>query len=86
MNTITIDNTDWIMRLIAPLSEDTKISIINRITAMMMKKDRKEKKQADMSFFDGLSNAWDDGTPAENVIEQIYNARTSGETRKIIEF
>ena len=35
-----------------------------------------------MSFFDGLSNAWDDGTPAENVIEQIYNARTSGETRK----
>ena len=64
----------------------TKISIINRITAMMMKKDRKEKKQADMSFFDGLSNAWDDGTPAENVIEQIYNARTSGETRKIIEF
>ncbi len=85
MNTITIDNTDWIMRLIAPLSEDTKISIINRITAMMMKKDRK-KKQADMSFFDGLSNAWDDGTPAENVIEQIYNARTSGETRKIIEF
>ncbi|MBR1668163.1 MAG: hypothetical protein IJ693_12275 [Bacteroidaceae bacterium] len=38
------------------------------------------------NFFDGLSNAWDDGISPEEEMENIRNARTSGISRILEEF
>ena len=37
-------------------------------------------------FFDGLSNAWDDGISPEEEMDSIRKARTSGITRNLEEF
>ncbi len=77
MDTITLENTDWLMRILSTQSNEVKLDIINRLSASMMR-NNKRKKPIDMSFFDGLTNAWDDG--------KIRNARTSGLTRIIDDF
>ena len=40
----------------------------------------------DMSIFDSISGAWDDGISAEEETKKIRAARTSGFTRHIEEF
>ena len=74
MATITVDKTDWLMRLIAPTSNEVKLSIISRLSESLVK--RSSKRKVDMSFFDGLTGAWEDGTPAEEETRRIRKART----------
>jgi hypothetical protein len=84
MSTIAINNTEWIYRLMASQSNQAKLDMINRLSAALMKKSKAKK--ADMSFFDGLTNAWDDNVTAEEEVKRIYAARTTGETRKLVDF
>ena len=77
MDTITLENTDWLMRILSTQSNEVKLDIINRLSASMMR-NNKRKKPIDMSFFDGLTNAWDDGISPDEEIQKIRNARTSG--------
>lgn len=84
MTSIAINNTDWLMRLLSTQSKDVKLDIISRLSASLTKKDKRSK--SDMSFFNGLTNSWDDGTPAEEEIARIRAARLSGQTRKLVEF
>ena len=72
------------MRLLAPQSREVKLDLISRLSASLIKKTRKS--HNDMSFFDQLTNAWDDGTSAEEEIACIKKARTSGVTRTLAEF
>lgn len=77
MDTITLENTDWLMRILSTQSNEVKLDIINRLSASMMR-NNKRKKPIDMSFFDGLTNAWGDGISPDEEIQKIRNARTSG--------
>ena len=71
--TSTISITDWYYSLLAPLSKEVKLDIISRLSASLTRKSAAKK--ADMSFFDGLNNSWDDGTPVEEEIQHIHEAR-----------
>lgn len=71
------------MRMLSPMSSEMKLNIINLLSASMMKKEKRKK--VDMSFFNGLSNAWDNGVSTEEEMQAIRNARTSGTTRTIDE-
>lgn len=84
MATIAVDKTDWLMRLIAPTSNKVKLSIISRLSESLVK--RPSKKKVDMSFFDGLTGAWADETPAEEEVKRIREARTTGCTRQLADF
>ena len=84
MTSIAINNTEWLMRLLSTQSNDVKLAIISRLSESRTKK--KKKTDNDMSFFDGLINSWDDGTPAEEENARIRAARLSGQTRKLAEF
>ena len=53
------------------------INSIGRSTSATTKKEH---------FFDGLSNAWDDGISPEEEMDSIRKARTSGITRNLEEF
>jgi len=81
MTTIAIDKTRDFMRMLAPLSSEAKLSIINQLTASMLKE--KKKKKAGMEIFDELTGAWDDGVSPEEEMRSIRASRTSGITRKI---
>ena len=86
MRTITtsVNSADWYFSMLAPLNREVKLDIISRLSASLTKKVKRKK--ADMSFFDGLNNSWDDGTPAEEEIKLIHEARNSGLTRNLAEF
>ena len=79
-----MEKTDWLMRLLASQSNEVKIDLISRLSASLARKTHKKRK--DLSFFSPLTNAWDDNVPEEDEIAHIREARTSGTTRKIIEF
>ena len=49
MATIAVDKTDWLMRLIAPTSNEVKLSLINQLSESLVK--RPSKRKVDMSFF-----------------------------------
>lgn len=83
MTTIALEKTNWFMRMLSPMSSEMKLNIINLLSASMMKKEKRKK--VDMSFFNGLSNAWDNGVSTEEEMQAIRNARTSGTTRTIDE-
>jgi hypothetical protein len=81
MNTLVSNTANWYLRMLLPLSDGIKLTIISKLTAAMSKKEKKE--EADSHFFDGLTGAWNDGTSPEEEIEKIRSARTSGLTRKM---
>ena len=73
MASVAINNTDWLMLLLSTQSKEVKLDIISRLSASLTRKNKVKKD--DMSFFDGLTNSWDDGTPAEEEIARIMSAR-----------
>jgi len=84
MTAIAMRNADWLMRLLSLQSREVRQSILEYLSISLKKE--KPTKKPDMSFFDGLSNAWDDEPSPEEEIASIRKARTSGETRNIIDF
>jgi len=84
MTTIALETTDWYMRLLEPLSREIKLNIINRLSTSLLMKT--QQKKVDMSFFDGLSNAWEDEKSPEEEMRTIRMSRTSGMTRSIVNF
>lgn len=82
MTTFTFENSNWIMRLLSPLSDEVKLSIINRLSASLL---TKGKKKDDDSFFADISGAWDDGVSVEDATATIRESRSSGKTRFIDE-
>ena len=84
MRTTTINNADWYFKMLAPLNREVKLDIISRLSASLTKK--VGRKKTDMTFFDGLNNSWDDGTPVKEETRLIHEARTSGLTRNLVDF
>lgn len=83
MNSVTVENSEWFMRMLAPQSRSVKLDILSKLSASLAKHTRRSPSK---DFFDGLTNAWDDDISAEEEVSRIYEARSSGETRKIVEF
>ena len=75
MTSVAINNTDWLMRLLSTQSKEVKLDIISRLSASLTRKNKAKKD--DMSFFDSLTNSWDDGTPVEEEVARIKAARHS---------
>ena len=75
MTAFTLENSNWIMRLLSPLSDEAKLSIINRLSASLL---AKGKKNHDDHFFAGISGAWDDGVSVEDATAAIRESRNSG--------
>lgn len=83
MTTFTLDNSNWIMRLLSPLSDEAKLSIINRLSASLL---TKGKRKDDDRFFAEISGAWDDGVSVEDATAAIRESRNSGKTRVLEDF
>jgi len=83
MTAFTLENSNWIMRLLSPLSDEAKLSIINRLSASLL---AKGKRNDDDHFFAGISGAWDDGVSVEDATAAIRESRNFGETRIIDDF
>ena len=83
MTTFTLDNSNWIMRLLSPLSDEAKLSIINRLSASLL---TKGKRKDDDRFFAEISGAWDDGVSVEDATAAIRESRNSGRTRVLEDF
>ena len=83
MTIFTLDNSNWIMRLLSPLSDEAKLSIINRLSASLL---TKGKRKDDDCFFAGISGAWDDGVSVEDATAAIRESRKSGRTRVLEDF
>ena len=75
MTAFTLENSNWIMRLLSPLSDEAKLSIINRLSASLL---AKGKRNDDDHFFAGISGAWDDGVSVEDASAAIRESRNSG--------
>ena len=75
MTAFTLENSNWIMRLLSPLSDEAKLSIINRLSASLL---AKGKKNDDDHFFAGIGGAWDDGVSVEDATAAIRESRNSG--------
>ena len=75
MTAFTLENSNWIMRLLSPLSDEAKLSIINRLSASLL---AKGKRNDDDHFFAGISGAWDDGVSVEDATAAIRESRNSG--------
>lgn len=83
MATFTLENSNWIMRLLSPLSDEAKLSIINRLSASLLAKGKKKDEEG---FFVGISGAWEDGVSVEDATAAIRESRNSGETRFLDDF
>ena len=83
MTTFTLENSNWIMRLLSPLSDEAKLSIINRLSASLL---AKGKKKDNDSFFADITGAWDDGVSVEEATAAIRESRNSGQTRFLEDF
>lgn len=56
------------------------------LVILLMKVPESKEKKSFTSMVKSLSGAWkDNGLTAEEEIKQIYSARTSGETRKLVD-
>lgn len=87
---LSLNTTDWYMKLLAPLSPDVKLDLISKLSESLKEKVTHPvaKKDAVLSenFFNTLSGAWDDGTPVEEEIKNIRESRTSNKTRMMENF
>lgn len=83
MTTFALENSNWIMRLLSPLSDEAKLSIINRLSASLLSKG---KKNDDDNFFADISGAWDDGVSVEDATASIRESRNFGLTRILDNF
>ena len=83
MATIAMENREWLINLLAAQSREVKLDIISKLSASLTHKLKKDNAE---NFFDGLTNAWVDGTTAEDDIKYIHEARTSGLTRSLADF
>jgi len=84
MTTLSIDKTNWYARMLEPLNNEAKISIINQLTSSILKK-KSRKKKLDMSFYDGLTGAWEDGESVEETVKNLRESRRFDKTRIIEE-
>jgi hypothetical protein len=81
MNAMAYNTVDWYMRMLAHQIKEVKLDLISKLSASMIENDNIPKN--DMSFFDGLTNAWDDGISPEEEMRIIRESRTHRRTRKI---
>ena len=79
MTEASLKQAEQFARMISPCQRDVKLAIINKLSAELMQSD--EKKDVDMSIFDGLSNSWDDGLSLEEETSRIRAARVQGVSR-----
>lgn len=81
MAAIALDNSDWLTSMIESLSIDLKRTLFEKLKVSLGRKS--EAKAADMSFFDGISGAWNDGVSVEDAVNDIRASRQFDVTRKI---
>ncbi len=85
MMNATFNPADWYMQMLTPLSPDTKLDIISRLSASLRNTvvlTVPQKAKTD-NFFSALSGAWDDGTSVEEEVNSIRGSRCSNTTRHI---
>ena len=81
MDAMAYNTVDWYMRMLAHQMKEVKLDLISRLSASMIEGEQNPKN--DMSFFDGLTNAWDDGVSPEEEMRIIRESRKHSRTRKI---
>lgn len=85
---LSLNPTEWYMKLLAPLSSEVKLDLISKLSESLKNKVSHTENKVSKSdgFFDTLSSAWDDGTSVEEEMQIIKDSRTSNRTRKIDKF
>ena len=81
MNAVAEKTADWYAQMLLPLESSIKLTLINKLSASLL--DEQEPEKIGISFFDGLTNAWDDGISPEAESESIRAAHTQGKTRRL---
>ena len=85
---LSLNPTEWYMKLLAPLSSDVKLDLISKLSDSLKNKvsHTKTKVSKSEAFFDTLSGAWDDDVSVEKEMKIIRDSRTSNRTRKMDKF
>lgn len=85
---LSLNPTEWYMKLLAPLSPDIKLDLISKLSESLKEKiSHPAKKASDAeNFFGALSGAWEDGVSVEEEMKYIRDSRTSNKTRKMEQF
>ncbi|RGV51562.1 hypothetical protein DWW10_15770 [Bacteroides intestinalis] len=85
---LSLNPTEWYMKLLAPLSPDIKLDLISKLSESLKEKVSHSEKTILKSedFFSALSGAWEDDTSVEEEMKIIRDSRTSNRTRKMEKF
>lgn len=85
---LSLNPTEWYMKLLAPLSPDIKLDLISKLSESLKEKVSHSAKKASDSenFFGALSGTWEDGASVEEEMKFIRDSRTSNKTRKMEQF
>ncbi len=85
---LSLNPTEWYMKLLAPLSPDIKLDLISKLSESLKEKVSHSEKTILKSedFFSTLSGAWEDDTSVEEEMKIIRDSRTSNRTRKMEKF
>ena len=69
---LSLNPTEWYMKLLAPLSPDIKLDLISKLSESLKEKVAHPAKKTPNSenFFSALSGAWEDSISVENEIHQ----------------
>ena len=85
---LSLNPTEWYMKLLAPLSPDIKLDLISKLSESLKEKVSHSEKTILKSedFFSALSGAWEDDTSVEEEMKIIRDSPTSNRTRKMEKF
>lgn len=85
---LSLNPTEWYMKLLAPLSPDIKLDLISKLSESLKEKVAHPAKKTPNSenFFSALSGAWEDSVSVEEEMKYIRESRTSNKTRKMNNF
>lgn len=85
---LSLNPTEWYMKLLAPLSPDIKLDLISKLSESLKEKVIHPAKTISKTedFFGALSGAWEDDISVEEEMKNIRESRTSNKTRKMDNF
>lgn len=79
---LSLNPTEWYMKLLAPLSPDIKLDLISKLSESLKEKVIHPAKTISKTedFFGALSGAWEDDISVEEEMKNIRESRTSNKT------
>ena len=84
MNAMAQQTANWYAKMLIPLENSIKNSIMNKLSASIL--ENFDLAKTNMSFFDGLNNSWCDNVSSEEGTAFIRDSRTQGKIRVLEEF